>query len=160
MEKFGKVNRDVLFPLADHIQFALERMKKNERLTNTFNDDIRIIYCEEYAVAETCRELVRELKELEMTDDEIGYIALHIHSAIQNENVSQAMMAAQMVRECVDAIKKKTGCKTEVTSLDYNRLVNHIRYMVIRMQNGEKLKLNMNEYMSISAQMSDEREVG
>ena len=148
-EKFGKVDRDILFPLADHIQYAIERMKKNEVLKNTFNDDIRIIYSEEYAVAQSSRDFVRELKDIELLEDEIGYIALHIHSAIQNENISQAMMAAQMVRECVDAIKKKTGCDTEVTSLDYNRLVNHIRYMVIRMQNGEKLKLNMNEYMSI-----------
>ena len=34
-------------------------------------------------------------------------------------------------------------------SLSYNRLMNHIRYMVARALNGEKLKVNMNDYISI-----------
>ena len=148
-KKFGKVDRNILFPLADHIQFAIERMKRNEELKNSLNDDIRILYHEEYSVALTCMDMVKERCGIDLTEDEIGYIALHVHSAIQNEKVSQAMLTAKLVRECADAITKRTGRKVEVTSLDYNRLMNHIRYMVIRMQNGEKLKLNMNEYMSI-----------
>lgn len=147
--KFGKVDRDILFPLADHIQYALERMRKNEELKNSLNDDIKIIYAEEYSVAQSCLGLVKDKTGLNLTEDELGYIALHIHSAIQNENVSQAMLAAQLVRACADMISKKTGKEVEADSLDYNRLVNHIRYMVIRVQTGEKLKLNMNDYMSI-----------
>ena len=34
-------------------------------------------------------------------------------------------------------------------SLAYNRLMNHVRYMIARAIQGEKLKLNMNDYMSI-----------
>ena len=148
-KKFGKVDRDIIFPMADHLQYALRRMEINEELKNDLNDDIRIIYHEEYEIAAGSREIVKKIKGLELTDDEIGYIALHIHSAIQEENVSQAMIAAQLVRACADAIGSRTGKKIEVRSLDYNRLINHIRYMVIRMQTGEKLKLNMNDYMII-----------
>lgn len=34
-------------------------------------------------------------------------------------------------------------------SLGYNRLMNHVRYMVARAIHGEKLKMNLNEYMSV-----------
>lgn len=34
-------------------------------------------------------------------------------------------------------------------SLAYNRLMNHVRYMVARTIHGEKLKMNLNEYMSV-----------
>ena len=34
-------------------------------------------------------------------------------------------------------------------SLSYNRLMNHIRYMVARAISGEQLKVNMNDYMGI-----------
>lgn len=148
-KKFKNVDRNILFPLADHIQYALERMKRNETLINSLNDDIKIIYHEEYEVALSCRDMIKSLKDIELNDDEIGYIALHVHSAIQDENVSQAMLTAKLVRECADAIERKSGRKIEASSLDYNRLMNHIRYMIIRMQSGEKLKLNMNEYMSL-----------
>lgn len=34
-------------------------------------------------------------------------------------------------------------------SLSYNRLMNHVRYMAARAISGEKLKLNMNDYMEV-----------
>ena len=34
-------------------------------------------------------------------------------------------------------------------SLSYNRLMNHVRYMVARAVSGEKLKVNMNDYMEV-----------
>ena len=34
-------------------------------------------------------------------------------------------------------------------SLAYNRLMNHVRYMVARAMSGEQLKLNMNDYMEV-----------
>ena len=33
--------------------------------------------------------------------------------------------------------------------MSYNRLMNHIRYMIARSLNGEKLKVSMNDYMEI-----------
>ena len=37
--------------------------------------------------------------------------------------------------------------KLNVMSLSYNRLMNHVRYMVARQMSGEVLKLDMNDYM-------------
>ncbi|MDY6355549.1 MAG: PRD domain-containing protein, partial [Lachnospiraceae bacterium] len=37
----------------------------------------------------------------------------------------------------------------DVMSLSYNRLMNHIRCMVARIVSGEKLKMNINDYMSV-----------
>ena len=42
-----------------------------------------------------------------------------------------------------------TGHTIDVMSLSYNRMMNHIRYMVARAVSGEKLKVNMNDYMSV-----------
>lgn len=34
-------------------------------------------------------------------------------------------------------------------TLSYNRLMNHVRYMIVRALNGEKLKMSLNDYMSV-----------
>ena len=52
-------------------------------------------------------ELLRERFHLEIDEHEVGYIALHIHSAIVDEKVSQAMQMARSVRECIFLVKKK-----------------------------------------------------
>ena len=47
----------------------------------------------------------------------------------------------------VENEEKETGKKIDVISLSYNRLMNHIKYMVARAMTGEDLRINMNEYI-------------
>lgn len=148
-QTFHTLDKNVLFPMADHLAFAVKRIQNQEQISNPLHDDIRVLFYSEYKAAECVRPILKEKLGIEITDDEIGYVALHIHSAIQDENISQAMQMAQAVRECISLIEEMTGKKIDVQSLSYNRLMNHIRYMVARTLNGEKLKIGMNDYMKI-----------
>ena len=130
-QEFGKVDRTILFTMADHLDFAIRRIQNGEQISNPLTDDIRVMFYKEYKVASCIQEL------------------LHVHSAIVDENVSQAMEIARTVRECISLVEKETGNSIDVMSLGYNRLMNHVRYMVARAIHGEKLKMNLNEYMSV-----------
>ena len=74
-------------------------------------------------------------------------MALHIHSALEKESVSVSMQMARAVRDCVSVIEEQRGIRINVMSLSYNRLMNHVKYMVARVLKGESLKVNMNEYV-------------
>ena len=146
---FGRIDRNVLFPLADHIAFAVQRIKNYEQISNPLTEDIRILFHMEFKAAEKIRPLLEKRMGIQIDDDEVGYVALHIHSAIDDEKVSQAMQMARAVRECISMVEQTVGKSIDVASLSYNRLMNHIRYMVARAMSGEKLKVNMNDYMKI-----------
>ncbi len=146
---FGKVDRQIIFSMADHLSFAVHRMQKGEEIRNPLRDDIRLLFHSEFKVASVTVDLVREKYGVELTEDEVGFVALHVHSAIENETVSRSLQTAQIVRSCISYIEEQMGQKLEVTSLGYNRMMNHIRYMVTRMETGEKIKLNLNDYMSV-----------
>lgn len=148
-EVFGKIDRSILFPMADHIEYAVKRIKNREQISNPLTEDIRVLFYMEYKVAQSIAPILYEKMGIQIEDDEIGYVALHIHSAIQDEKVSQAMQMANSVRECISLVEKETGKKIDIMSLSYNRLMNHIRYMVARAISGEKLKVNMNDYMGV-----------
>lgn len=148
-EVFGKIDKRILFPMADHIAFAVQRIRANEQISNPLTDDIRALFHMEYKTAECVKDILWEMLQVEIDEHEIGYIALHIHSAIEDENVALSMQIAMAVRECIRMIEEETGQTIDVMSLSYNRLMNHIRYMVARSIKGEKLKLNMNDYMSV-----------
>ena len=148
-EVFGKIDKNILFPMADHIAFAVQRIRANEQISNPLTDDIRTLFHMEYKTAECVKDILLEMLQVEIDEHEIGYIALHIHSAIEDENVALSMQIAMAVRECIRMIEEETGQTIDVMSLSYNRLMNHIRYMVARSIKGEKLKLNMNDYMSV-----------
>ncbi len=148
-KSFGRVDRNILFPMADHLSFAVRRMREGEEIRNPLKDDIRLLFHVEYKVSEIAISLVEEKYGVILTEDEVGFLALHVHASIENENVSQALQTAQIVRSCISYVEQKTGQKIEVTSLAYNRMMNHIRYMVTRLETGEEIKLNLNDYMRV-----------
>ncbi len=43
---FGKIDRSILFPMADHIGFAIRkyRMENHEQISNPLTDDIRVCF--------------------------------------------------------------------------------------------------------------------
>lgn len=125
------------------------RIQNGEQISNPLTDDIRVMFYKEYKVASCIGELLKERLQIEIDEHEIGYLALHVHSAIVEENVSQAMEVARAVRESISLVEHITGHTIDVMSLSYNRMMNHIRYMVARAVSGEKLKVNMNDYMSV-----------
>lgn len=144
---FGKVDRRIMIPLADHISFAVSRIRNQEQISNPLTDDIRVLFHNEFQAASVLRDILQKRMQITIDEHEIGYVALHIHSAIEDEKVSVAMQTARAVRECIEMIEKETGKKIDVISLSYNRLMNHIKYMVARAMTGEDLRINMNEYI-------------
>jgi transcriptional antiterminator len=146
---FGKIDWSILFPMADHIAFAVKRIQNQEQISNPLTGDIQALFHMEYKTAECIRPILKERLQVEIDEDEVGYIALHIHSAIEDENVALSMQIARTVRECIQLVEEETGMQIDVMSLSYNRLMNHVRYMAARALRGEKLKLNMNDYMSV-----------
>ena len=148
-EEFGKVDRSILFTMADHLDFAVRRIQNGEQISNPLTDDIRIMFYKEYKVAGCICDLLKEKLGIRIDEHEIGYIALHVHAAIVDENVSQAMEIARTVRECICMVEEETGKSIDVMSLSYNRLMNHVRYMVAIAIHGEKLKMSLNDYMSV-----------
>ncbi|MBO5071114.1 MAG: PRD domain-containing protein [Roseburia sp.] len=146
-KEFGKVDKSILFPMADHIAFAMKRMRSGQGISNPLTQDIQVLFYKEYRIAQLSKELLKATDGIEIDDHEIGYIALHVHSAICDEKVSGAMQIATAVRECITLIEKEIGKTIDVQTLSYNRLMNHIKYMAARILNKEALKVNMNRYM-------------
>lgn len=146
---FGNIDKRILFPLADHISFAVARMKNGEQISNPLTGDIHALFYKEFQVASVLKKILSDRMQVEIGDDEIGYVALHVHSAIEDEKVSVAMQMARTVRECVSIIEAEKGKKIDVMTLDYNRLMNHVKYMAARLLRGEELKININDYIEI-----------
>ena len=127
---FGRVDRNMLFPMADHIEYAVKRIQNHEQIRNPLTDDIRVLFHAEYKTAMCIQSILQERLSVQMDEDE-------------------AMQMAQAVRQCVALVEDQIGKPIDVLSLSYNRLMNHIRYMVVRALKGEELKVSMNDYMEL-----------
>src|SRR5699024_5968001 len=144
-KKFQNIDRNILLPLADHIAFAITRIKGNLNITNPFANDIRLLYPEEYAIALQGKAIIQERCGYAINEDEVGYITLHIHSAL-GEQVDEGMLAAVIVNESIQQIEQECGLSIDVNSLSYSRLLTHMKYLMARLRENETLTLDMEEY--------------
>lgn len=153
-DTFGKADPKMLLPLADHLAFAVARVREGGGLSNPLTEDIRALFPREFEVA---RRGVAELADrmgVELGDDEVGLIALHVHSSLDDGHVEQAMQVAQLTRACIGAVERLTGSAIDVSSYDYNRLMTHVKYMVTRIIRRERLSIDVNETIKLSAPSS------
>ena len=144
---FDSVNGDILLPLADHIAFAVKREKDNIFLPNPFIPDIKILFGKEYAVAMESRKIIEKMTGYRISDDEAGFIALHIHSGLSNEQVSDTLKTTQIIDESMQTIEKMGGRELQKESLNYIRLMSHLYYMAVRAKTGEAVNVDLNDFV-------------
>lgn len=146
-KKFGSIDNSIMLVLADHIAFAVERIRNNLVINNPFTADIRALFLEEYEIALEAKKLIEQLVDIEVNEEEVAYITLHVHSALTSENVSRGMSVTILVSNMIERIEKEYEIKIDKSSLSYNRLMTHIKYMITRALKNEALKVDMSLYV-------------
>lgn len=144
---FQNMNRDILLPMADHIALAAKRAAESRQIPNPFTPDIRVLFAKEYAVALRGRDIIKETTGHEISDDEVGFITLHIHAGLSDEQVSQTLDTTRIINEGIHMIEEAFGQKFAEDSLAYTRLMSHLYYMVARTRNGESTKVDFNDFI-------------
>lgn len=144
---FSEVNHEILLPMADHIALAAKRAKENRQIPNPFTPDIRVLFSKEYTVAMRGRDIIREMMGYEISDDEVGFLTLHIHAGLSDEQVSVTLDTTRIINEGIRMIEKGFSQKLQEDSLAYTRLMSHLYYMVARTRNGEFTKVDFNDFI-------------
>ena len=144
---FDKISSDILLTLADHIAFAARRDQQKMYVPNPFIQDIKVLFGKEYAVAIKSRDIIKEYAGYEISDDEAGFIALHIHSGLSHGQVSETMKYTQIINRSMQMIVGESKKVFREESLAYTRLFSHLYYILVREKNGGKVGIDLNAYM-------------
>jgi transcriptional antiterminator len=140
-ERLGtELNPHIHIGLTDHINFAITRLKEGINIINPFEMEIKTMYPTEYSIAEEAIELVKKRIGVELPESEKSFIALHIYSAKVNQTVGETLKYTQIVKDVIDFIQRELNIKIDEKSLDYIRLISHLRYALYRIENNKPIK--------------------
>lgn len=145
-EMFDDVDDGILLPLADHICYAIKRMEDNIMPVNPFVNDIRLLFPKEYEVASSAKDIIAKLVGKVINEDEVGYITIHVHSAISNNAVSESMEATRIIHDSIEKLQDDLHIVIDITSISYVRLMNHIKYLLLRLNRNEQLEMDISEF--------------
>jgi transcriptional antiterminator len=126
--------------LTDHIMFAINRVSKGMEMSNPFLVETKTLYRHEYEIAAEVVKFINEKTGIALPIGEIGFIALHIHSAMTNRNLSEVNQHSQLVSKLVKMVEEQFEIVIDKESIDYMRLVRHLRFTIERVVKGEKVE--------------------
>ncbi|MEW9668145.1 PRD domain-containing protein [Ammoniphilus sp. 3BR4] len=143
------LNEHIHIALTDHLSFALERLAKGMVIKNTLLNEIKILYPKEFQIGCWAKSLISEKLGIEIPEDEVGYIALHIHTAKMNAgDMAKTLDITSMIRDMVDIIESCLDIKIAEETVSYERLITHLRFSVQRSETGES-------FLDIEREMSE-----
>lgn len=131
------LNEHVHVALPDHIQFAIQRLKNGMEITNPFLFEIQTLYPKEFVLAEKASRLIEERFLVNIPESETGFLTLHIHAAASAYPVSKTVKVTNLIKELVERVEKRVGMPIEKDSMDYVRLITHLRFAVERIRQGK-----------------------
>ncbi|MFS0779861.1 transcription antiterminator [Neobacillus sp. 3P2-tot-E-2] len=126
--------------LTDHLMFAINRVSKGMEMSNPFLVETKTLYRHEYEIAAEVVEFIKEKAGISLPVGEIGFIAIHIHSAMTNRNLSEVNQHSQLVSRLVKMVEEQFEIDIDKESIDYMRLVRHLRFTIERVVKGEKVE--------------------
>ncbi len=136
------LNNHIHIGLTDHLSFAIERLQQGYRIQNRLLSEIKALYKKEYKIGLWGIRLIKERLGIEMPDDEAGHIALHIHTAkMDTASMGKALQQTTLIQDMVEILKKELQVDVDEEGMSYQRLVSHLRFALIRMEEEESTPL-------------------
>jgi transcriptional antiterminator len=133
------LNEHIHIALTDHIAFALKRLQQGMDLKNPFLLETKSLYPFEYDLATEVINMLNDKLNVQLPEGEIGFIALHIHSSISNKPLSEVNQYSQLISRLTEVIEESLKIKVDRESVNYLRLIRHLRYTIERVNSGESV---------------------
>ncbi|EHD5881296.1 PRD domain-containing protein [Listeria monocytogenes] len=132
------ITDNLLIPLADHINFAITRVKEGIQIDYPLKWEIRHMYPEEVAFAESVIAWMKESANIDLPKEEVVPIAMHfVNARFGTAEVEQAFEMTTLVAKILDIINYHYLIQVDEDSLNYARLITHLRYFILRQMKKE-----------------------
>ncbi|MDM5315661.1 PRD domain-containing protein [Fictibacillus sp. b24] len=131
------LNEHIHVALTDHITFAIKRLEQGLDIKNPFLTETQTLYPKEYTVAEEVIEIINKSLCIHLPEGEIGFVALHIHSAITNKSVTDIKKHSQLINTLMQMVQHSLNLTIDTKSINYLRLVRHLRHAIERISMGD-----------------------
>lgn len=135
-----ELSENIHIGLIDHLSFAIKRIKSNEVIDNPFLVEIETLYPKEYYLAEKVINDLSKAIDMKINKGEIGFIAMHIHSARNNGILGNTIKCSYIAKQAIDYLEDIFEIKISKKSIDYARFITHLRFAIERLLTNVTIK--------------------
>lgn len=126
--------------LVDHISVSIERERNKDFYENPLLPDIKTFYKKEYLLACKSNDILEKYFGFRVSDDELGFLTLHIVNASAKQNLPDTVQITRSVSEMIHIIEEVYHKSINRNNIRYERLVRHLIFLLHRMVTDEQDK--------------------
>lgn len=146
MEISKPLNPNMIFSLADHINFAIKRIKTYKDAQLPFSYDIEHLYPQETKVGYYALNLIKKKLHIDLPVSEVTAIALHFVNSQAPEIVTnnKENNINDLINQSTKILEQEFDININRKEFIYNRFIMHLRYYIQRIKANEQLVENDN----------------
>ncbi|ETY72634.1 PRD domain-containing protein [Lactiplantibacillus fabifermentans] len=134
------LNPNIVFSLADHINFAITRMQQYQNMKLPFSYDVQQLYPAETKMGKFAVKLIRQRLDVHLPNSEVTAIAMHfVNSQSLSETATTKDFTEELIDQATQIIEQQFTIQIDRQGFTYNRFAMHVRYYLKRIQADEVL---------------------
>lgn len=127
--KLGKkLNDSIYLSLCDHISTAILRHEEGVDVKNVLLWDIKKFYKDEFEIGKHGLEMIKEKLNVQLNEDEAGFIALHIVNAEMDEKLETIYEVTKVMQEILNIVKYFFHIDFDEDSVYFYRFITHLKF--------------------------------
>ena len=150
--EFAKNFKDnVIITLSDHLYVAIKRCKEGGIISNPLLWDIKNFYEIEYDIGLRALELIKKKFNIQLPDDEAGFIALHIVNVeLDEDNMDHIFQVTKVIQEISTIVKYHFHTEFDTSNAYYYRFITHLKFFALRLlKNNQFNEEEENELLDV-----------
>lgn len=132
------ISQNIFLTLTDHLHLAIQRVHDGEVMPNPLQSQIKLFYPTEFGIAKQLVLNIRKKFDINLPDDEIGFITLHIVNSEDNQTTLQETVAVtNLVSDTTTVIDQFYDHEISKDDQNYQRLIVHLQFFARRFLQGQ-----------------------
>lgn len=129
-----KINDMIYISLVDHVHTSMVRYEDGITVKNALLWDIRRFYSDEFCIGLKALKMIKDRFDIELPEDEAGFIALHLVNAEMDEKDIQNMYdITKVMQEVSNIVKYVFNIDFDEDSVYYYRFITHLKFFAQRL---------------------------
>jgi len=138
--EFGQ---SMVIPLADHLSFAIKRVRQHIEVGYPLRAEVAHLYPNELRAARNGVALARERTGVDLPQDEAIPIALHfVNAMFATDDLSRTVRMTELFRQVFEVLDSAYGRHFDTEGINAARFITHLRYFFVRVHTGQQLVEN------------------
>lgn len=132
-----RLNDSIYLSLSDHIYSSILRLKQGITIKNALLWDIKRFYPDEFKIGQHAVKRIKEHFDIELPNDEAGFIAIHIVNAEDKEDNQDAYQVTKIIQDISAIVRYYFQTEFDEESVNFYRFINHLKFFAQRLLVGK-----------------------